>query len=84
MKKEYINKKLSQLPIHQLLKQVKLDELLWDFDAVSLNSSAMWDESSIYPRIETGYAYTKNMNNRLAKKFNTGKFKEGSDILKIK
>ena len=36
-KREY-QKKLSQLPIHQLLKQVKLDEILWDFDAVSLNS----------------------------------------------
>ena len=53
-KEKFINEKLSQLPIHQLIKQIKLDELLWDFDAVSLYPSAMWDENSIYPRIETG------------------------------
>ena len=45
--KKYINEKLSQLPIHQLIKQIKLDELLWDFDAVSLYPSAMWDKNSI-------------------------------------
>ena len=28
---------------------------------VSLYPSAMWDESSIYPRIETGYAFTKDI-----------------------
>ena len=37
---------LGQLPIHQLLKQIELDELLWDFGAVSLYPSAMWDENS--------------------------------------
>ena len=34
--KKYINEKLSQLPIHQLKKQIKLDELLWDYDANNL------------------------------------------------
>ena len=58
--------------------------LLWDFDAVSLYPSAMWDEKSIYPRIETGYAYTRDMNNELVEKFNTGNFTQGSAILKIK
>ena len=57
-KEKYINEKSSQLPIHQLIKQIKLDELQWDCDAVSLYPSAMWDENSIYPRIETGYAFT--------------------------
>ena len=61
----YINEKLSQLPIHQLIKQIKLDELLWDFDANSLYPTAMWDENNIYPRIETGYAYTRDMNKKL-------------------
>ena len=42
-KENVIYEKLSQLPVHQLIKQMKLDELLWDFDAVSLYSSAMWD-----------------------------------------
>ena len=44
----------------------------------------MWDEKSIYPRIETGYAYTKDMNDELVEKFNTGNFTQGSAILKIK
>ena len=28
----------------------------------------MWDENSIYPRVETGYAYTKDMNDELVEK----------------
>ena len=40
-KDNYINEKTSQLPIHQLIKQIKLDELLWDFDTVSLYPCAM-------------------------------------------
>ena len=45
-------KKSSKLPIHRVFKQLKLDELLWDFDAVNLYPSAIGDENSIYPRIE--------------------------------
>ena len=51
-KEKFIKEKLSKLPVHQLLKQIKLDEKLWDFDAVSLYPSAMWDEKSIQPRLE--------------------------------
>ena len=82
-KENYISEKLSQLPIHQLTKQIKLDELFWDFDAVSLYPSAMWDENSIYPRIETGYAYKTDMNDELVEKFKSGNFNLGSAILKI-
>ena len=56
------------------MKQIKLDELLWDFDAVSLYPSAMWDENSTYPGIETRYAYTKDMNDELVGKINTSSF----------
>ena len=83
-KEKYINEKLSDFPIHQLIKQLKINELLWDFDCVSLYPSAMWDEASIYPRIETGYAFEKHMNNELVEKFNTQTFTQGSAILKIK
>ena len=83
-KEIFINEKVSQLRIHKLLKQIELVHLLWDFDAVSLYPSAMWDEKSLYPRIETGYAYTREMNNELVNKFNTGNFNQGSAILKIK
>ena len=83
-KEKYISEKLSQLPIHRLIKQIKLDELLWDFDATSLYPSAMWDEKSIYPRIETGYSFTRDMNDELVENFNNQTFTQGSAILKIK
>ena len=83
-KENYVNKKLGDLRLHKLIKQRELIHLLWDFDAVSLYPSAMWDENSIYPRIETGYAYTRDMDDELVNKFNTGNFNQGSAILKLK
>ena len=83
-KEKYINEKLSELPIHQLKKQLKIIEILWDFDCVSLYPSAMWDKNSIYPKIETGYAFEKHMNDELAEKFNNQTFTQGSALLKIK
>ena len=83
-KEKYINEKLSQLSIHQLIKQIKLEELLWGFDATSLYPSAMWDGKSIYPRIETGYSFTRDMNKILVHRFNNQNFTQGSAILKIK
>ena len=83
-KERYINEKLGNLRIHKLLKQIEIIHLLWDFDAVSLYPSAMWDEKSIYPRIETGYAYKRDMNDELVENFNTCNFNRGSAILKIK
>ena len=44
----------------------------------------MWDSSSIYPKIETGYAFTRDMNDNLVEKFNNQTFNQGSAILKIK
>ena len=44
----------------------------------------MHDEKSIYPRIETGYAFTRDMNNELVEKFRNQTFTQGSVILKIK
>ena len=44
----------------------------------------MSDENSIYPRIETGYAFTRDMNNELVEKVNNQTFTQGSAILKIK
>ena len=83
-KEKYINEKLGELRLPKLLKRIELIHLLWDYDAVSLYPSAMSDEHSIYPRIETGYAYTRDMNYELVEKFNNGNFNQGSAILKIK
>ena len=81
-KEKNINEKLSKLPIHTLIREIKLDELLWELDAVSLYASAMWDEKSIYLKIETGYVFTEDMNDEFFEKFNTGNFNQGSVILK--
>ena len=83
-KEKYINEKLSNLRLHKIIKRIELIHLLWDFDAVSLYPSAMWDEKSIYLRIETAYAYTRDMNDELVEKFINQTFTRGSVILKIK
>ena len=44
----------------------------------------MSDTGTIYPKIETGYAYTVDMNDELGKNLNEGNFTKGSAILKIK
>ena len=44
----------------------------------------MWDQKSIYPKIETGFAFEKHMNDELVEKFNHQTFTQGSAILKIK
>ena len=44
----------------------------------------MWDPKSIYPKIETGFAFEKHMNNELVEKFNDQTFTQVSAILKIK
>ena len=83
-KEKNINEKLSNLRLHKIIKRIQLVHLLWDFDAVSLYPSAMWDPKSIYPKIETGFAFEKHMNNELFEKFNNQTFTRGSAILKIK
>ena len=82
--KEHINKKLKQLPIHQLLQRLSLVDLMWHFDCTSLYPSAMRDSKSIYPRIETGYAFKKDMNDELVEKFDNQSFTQGSAISKVK
>ena len=83
-KAKYINEKFSHIPIHQLIRQLKIIELLWDFDCVSLYPSAMWEKSNRYPKIETGYAFTRDLNQELVEKFNIQLFTQGSALLKFK
>ena len=80
---KHINKKLRALPIHQLLQQLDLNYFLWDFDAVSLYPSAMSDSKNFYPKIETGYAYSKHLNDELVQNFSESKFTQGSAVLKL-
>ena len=59
---KYINKKLGELPIHQFLQHLSLNDFLWDFDAVLFYPSAVSDDKSIYRRIETCYVFTPDKN----------------------
>ena len=83
-KKKNIFKKLSNLRLHKMIKQIELIHLLWDFDAVSLYPFAMWDPKSIHPKIQTGYAYVNDMNDDPVENFSNGKFNQGCAILKMK
>ena len=44
-----LNEELSELKIHQLLRQLNLIDLFSGFDATRLHLSAMWNEKSIHP-----------------------------------
>ena len=53
---KHIKEKLSQLPISIKPKDFTHDDLLMAFDATSLYLSAMYDQSSAFPKIEKRYA----------------------------
>ena len=58
-----------------------------DFDATSLYPSAMWDENSVYPKIETCFVFKPHMNNVYVEAFNNQTFNQNGDesaILTIK
>ena len=58
-----------------------------DFDASSLHPSAMWDEKSVYSKIETGFAFNPHMNETHVNAFNNQTFNQDrgeSAILRIK
>ena len=44
----------------------------------------MSDEKSLYPRLESGYAFTPDMKVELVEKFNNQTFTQGSAFLKTK
>ena len=79
----YINKNLGEFPIHKLFQQLTFNNLLWDFDGNKIYPSAMSDPKSFYPRKETGYTYTEDMNDELVEKLNNQTFTQESAILKI-
>ena len=86
-KEKYVNKKLNMLPIHKALSKLDSNKTQMDFDATSLYPSAMWDEKSVYPKIETGFAFKPRMNDVYVEAFNNRTFNEDgdeSDILTIK
>ena len=86
-KTDYINKKLNMLPIHKELSKLDSNKTQMDYDATSLYPSAMWDEKSVYPKIETGFAFKPDMNDVYVEAFNNQTFNQDGDesaILTIK
>ena len=84
---ENINKELNKLPIHKKLQKLNLNDVMMDFDATSLYPSAMWDENSVYPKTESGFAFKPHMNNVYVEAFNNQTFNQDGDesaILRIK
>ena len=80
-------KKLNMLPIHKELSKLDSNKTQMDFDATSLYPSAVWDENSVYPKIETGFAFKPHMNTTFLDAFNNQTFNEDGDesaILTIK
>ena len=75
---------MDELPIHKLVQELSLNDLLGSYDASSSYPSAMSDKKSVYPRIETGYAFTRDMNDNLVDIFNSGNFTQGVEIFKKK
>ena len=75
------------LPIHKELSKLNSNKTQMDFDVTSLYPSAMWDKNSVYPEIETGFAFKPHMNKTFVEAFNNKTFNEDDDesaILTIK
>ena len=86
-KEKYANRKLNILPIHKEFSKIDSNKTQMDFDARSLYPSAMWDEKSVYPKIETGFAFKPDMKDVYVEAFNNQTFNQDGDesaILTIK
>ena len=86
-KEKSVNKKLNTLSIHKELSKLYSNKTQMDFDAKSLYPSAMWDKKSVYPKIETGFAFKPHMNKTCVVAFNNQTFNQDGDesaILTIK
>ena len=84
---EHINKELNKLPIHKKIQKLNHNDVIMNFDATSLYPSAMWDQNSVYPKIETGFAFKPHMNNVYVEAFNNQTFNQDGDesaFLRIK
>ena len=75
-KKIYVNKKLNMLSIQKELSKLNSNKIQMDSDATSLYPSAMLDENSVHPKIETGFAFKPNMNDVYVETFNNQTFNE--------
>ena len=78
-KEKNVKKKLNMLPIHKELSKLDSNKTQMDFDATSPYPSAMWDKKSVYPKIETGFAFKPHMSDVYVEAFNNQSFNEDGD-----
>ena len=45
------------LPLHKELSKLELEKTQMNSDGASLYPSAMWDQNSVCPKIENGFAF---------------------------
>ena len=77
-----LNEELNKLPIHKKLQKLNLNDVMMDFDATLLHPSAMWGQNSVYPKIETGFAFEPHMNNVYVEAFTNQTFNQDLTILR--
>ena len=86
-KTDYAIKKLNMLPIHKELSKINSIKTQMGYGATSLNPSARWDKKSVYPRIESGFAFKPHLNDVYVEAFNNQTFNQDGDetaVLRIK
>ena len=76
---EYINKEPNMLLIHEELSKRNSNKTQMDYDATSLYPSAMWDENSVYPKKESGFAFKPHMNGVYVEAVNIQTFNQDGD-----
>ena len=82
-----LTKKLNMLPLHRELSKIDSNKTQMDYDANSLHPSAMWDENSVHPKIETGFTFKPHMNDIYVEATNGQTFNQDGDesaILRLK
>ena len=74
-------------PIYKDLSKLCSNNTRMDYDATSLYPSAMWDETFVHPKRETGFAFKPDMIDIYVEAFNNQTFNQGgneSAIIRIK
>ena len=78
-KEKNVNKKLNILPIHKELSKLNSKKTQMCYDGNSLYPSALYVCESVYPKIETGFAFKPHMNKTFVEVFNNQTFNEYGD-----
>ena len=58
----YNNNKLNMVLFHEELSKLDSFKIQLDYDATISCPTAVWDQNSVYPKIENGFAFKPDMN----------------------